>query len=91
MSGRHDDAGRALAEELRAFVGQAEFVRADVRHDDDVRNLIDQTVKRSVSASNVRFASPLKGPAAESRVVPSSLGRSSYWVLVMSLSFHQSS
>src|ERR1700694_4990004 len=46
VSGRHDDAGRALAEELRAFVGKAEFVRADVRHDDDVRNLIDQTVKR---------------------------------------------
>jgi NAD(P)-dependent dehydrogenase (short-subunit alcohol dehydrogenase family) len=35
-----------LTKELRAQGAEAEFVRADVRHEDDVRNLIDKTVAR---------------------------------------------
>ena len=46
VSGRRDDAGQALATELRALGAEAEFVRADVRHEDDVRNLVDKTVER---------------------------------------------
>jgi NAD(P)-dependent dehydrogenase (short-subunit alcohol dehydrogenase family) len=46
VSGRHDDAGRDLAGELRKLGAEAEYFRADVRKDDDVRNLIDQTVAR---------------------------------------------
>jgi NAD(P)-dependent dehydrogenase (short-subunit alcohol dehydrogenase family) len=46
VSGRRDDAGAALATELRALGVEAEFVRADVRHEDDVRNLVDKTVAR---------------------------------------------
>jgi NAD(P)-dependent dehydrogenase (short-subunit alcohol dehydrogenase family) len=46
VSGRHDDGGQLLVAELRAFGGEAEFVRADVRHEDDVRNLVDKTVER---------------------------------------------
>ncbi|WP_298691946.1 SDR family oxidoreductase [uncultured Sphingomonas sp.] len=46
VSGRHDDAGAGLVAELRAAGAEAEFVRADVRHEDDVRNLVDQTVAR---------------------------------------------
>jgi NAD(P)-dependent dehydrogenase (short-subunit alcohol dehydrogenase family) len=46
VSGRHEDEGQALAAELRYLGAQAEFVQADVRHDDDVRNLVDRTVKR---------------------------------------------
>jgi NAD(P)-dependent dehydrogenase (short-subunit alcohol dehydrogenase family) len=46
VSGRHDDAGQALAAELRNLGAKAEFVQADVRHEDDVRSLVDQTVKR---------------------------------------------
>jgi NAD(P)-dependent dehydrogenase (short-subunit alcohol dehydrogenase family) len=46
VSGRRDDAGDALAAELRDLGAEAEFVRADVRHDDDVRGLIAQTVAR---------------------------------------------
>jgi NAD(P)-dependent dehydrogenase (short-subunit alcohol dehydrogenase family) len=46
VSGRRDDADAALVTELRASGAEAEFVRADVRHEDDVRNLIDATVKR---------------------------------------------
>src|SRR6202171_3230653 len=46
VSGRRDDAGLALATELRALGAEAEFVRADVRHEDDVRALVDKTVAR---------------------------------------------
>jgi NAD(P)-dependent dehydrogenase (short-subunit alcohol dehydrogenase family) len=46
VSGRHEEAGTALAAELRTLGAQAEFVRTDVRHEADVRNLIDQTVAR---------------------------------------------
>src|SRR5256884_9996444 len=46
ISGRRDDAGQALVTELRALGSEAEFVRADVRHEDDVRNLVDKTVER---------------------------------------------
>ena len=46
VSGRHDDAGQALIAELYDLGAEVEFVRADVRHEDDVRNLIDQTVAR---------------------------------------------
>ena len=46
VSGRHDDAGLALAEELRGLGAEAEFIRADVRREDEIRNLIDQAVAR---------------------------------------------
>jgi NAD(P)-dependent dehydrogenase (short-subunit alcohol dehydrogenase family) len=46
VSGRRDDAGQALVTELRALGAEAEFLRADVRREDDVRNLVDQTVAR---------------------------------------------
>jgi NAD(P)-dependent dehydrogenase (short-subunit alcohol dehydrogenase family) len=35
-----------LVAELRAAGAEAESVRADVRHEDDVRNLVDQTIAR---------------------------------------------
>jgi len=46
ISGRREAAGLALAAELRALGAQAEFIRADVRFEADVRNLVEQTVKR---------------------------------------------
>jgi NAD(P)-dependent dehydrogenase (short-subunit alcohol dehydrogenase family) len=46
VSGRRDEAGHALAEELRRLGVEAEFIRADVRHDGYVRDLIDKTVTR---------------------------------------------
>jgi NAD(P)-dependent dehydrogenase (short-subunit alcohol dehydrogenase family) len=46
VSGRRDDAGHALAEELNALSGSAEYIRADVRNDDEVRALVDRTVAR---------------------------------------------
>jgi NAD(P)-dependent dehydrogenase (short-subunit alcohol dehydrogenase family) len=46
VAGRRDEAGKALAEELRALGAQAEFINADVRREDDVRALVDETVAR---------------------------------------------
>jgi NAD(P)-dependent dehydrogenase (short-subunit alcohol dehydrogenase family) len=46
VSGRRDEAGQALVTELRALGGEAEYVRTDVRHEDEVRGLVDQTVAR---------------------------------------------
>jgi NAD(P)-dependent dehydrogenase (short-subunit alcohol dehydrogenase family) len=46
VSGRHDDAGTALVAELRDVGAEAEFIRADVRQEDEVRNLVDHTVAR---------------------------------------------
>jgi NAD(P)-dependent dehydrogenase (short-subunit alcohol dehydrogenase family) len=46
VSGRRDDLGEALVSELRALGAEAEFVRADVRHESDVQNLVDKTVAR---------------------------------------------
>src|SRR6266702_1901910 len=46
VSGRREEAGQALATELRGLGAEAEFIRADVRHEDDVRKLVDQTVAR---------------------------------------------
>ncbi len=46
VSGRRDDAGHALVSELRAAGAEAEFIRADVRRENDVQNLVDKTVAR---------------------------------------------
>ena len=47
VSGRRDDEGGKLVAELRDKLGvEAEFVRSDVRYEDDVRRLVDQTVAR---------------------------------------------
>src|SRR5438876_9638119 len=46
ISGRHEQAGQELATELRTLGAEAEFIRADVRHDDDLRELVDRTVAR---------------------------------------------
>ncbi|HVJ50835.1 MAG TPA: glucose 1-dehydrogenase [Aliidongia sp.] len=44
VSGRRDAEGAALAAELQARNVEARFIRADVRHEDEVRALIEQTV-----------------------------------------------
>src|SRR6476660_9810839 len=46
VAGRRDEAGRAVVKELRSFGSEAEFINADVRKEDDVRALVDQTVAR---------------------------------------------
>jgi len=46
VSGRNADAGAALVRELTALDAESEFVQADVRHEADVRALVDRAVAR---------------------------------------------
>ena len=46
ISGRNQEKGDALAAELRKLGATADFIPADVRKDDEVRALVDRTVKR---------------------------------------------
>ncbi len=46
VSGRKDAEGKALEAELASLGATAAFIRADVRHEDEVRNLVDKTVAR---------------------------------------------
>ncbi len=45
-SGRREAEGKVLEAELRSLGAEAAFIRADVRREDDVSSLIDQTVAR---------------------------------------------
>jgi NAD(P)-dependent dehydrogenase (short-subunit alcohol dehydrogenase family) len=46
VSGRRDEEGEKLADKLRAAGAEAEFRRTDVRHEEDIRSLVDWTVAR---------------------------------------------
>jgi len=68
VSGRHEEAGQTLATELRALGAEAEFIRADVRYDNEVRELVDQTVAhfgRLDAAVNTAGTEGHPGPVTE--------------------------
>src|ERR1700733_9262716 len=46
VSGRRQTEGEALETELRGLGAEAAFIAADIRHEDDVRRLVDQTIAR---------------------------------------------
>jgi NAD(P)-dependent dehydrogenase (short-subunit alcohol dehydrogenase family) len=46
ISGRRDEEGHKFVVELQKLGAEAEFLRSDVRHDEDVRDLVDKTVAR---------------------------------------------
>jgi NAD(P)-dependent dehydrogenase (short-subunit alcohol dehydrogenase family) len=46
VSGRRDEEGKKLVAEIRKLGTEAEFIRADVRREEEVRTLIDKTVER---------------------------------------------
>ena len=46
VAGRRDEVGKALVEELRALGSEAEFINADVRDEQQVRAMVDETVTR---------------------------------------------
>jgi NAD(P)-dependent dehydrogenase (short-subunit alcohol dehydrogenase family) len=68
VSGRRDPDGQALADELRAVGAEAEFIRADVRHEDEVKALVDGAVARfgrlDVAVNNAGVEGEL-GPLVE--------------------------
>jgi NAD(P)-dependent dehydrogenase (short-subunit alcohol dehydrogenase family) len=67
-SGRREAEGKALEAELRSLGAEAAFIRADVRREDDVSSLIDQTVARFGridAAVNAAGTEGKPGPVAE--------------------------
>jgi NAD(P)-dependent dehydrogenase (short-subunit alcohol dehydrogenase family) len=46
VSGRREAEGKALEAELRGLGTEAAFIAADVRHEEDIRRMVDQTVAR---------------------------------------------
>jgi NAD(P)-dependent dehydrogenase (short-subunit alcohol dehydrogenase family) len=73
VAGRRDEAGKALVKELRALGSEAEFINADVRKEEDVRNMVDKTVARfgrlDVAANNAATegaVGPITDQTAES-------------------------
>ncbi len=46
VSGRKEQLGAELVRELRATGVEAEFVQTDVRHEEEVKNLVDKTIAR---------------------------------------------
>ena len=46
ISGRHEEEGEELVGVLRKLGAEAKFVCSDVRHEEDVRTLVDKTVAR---------------------------------------------
>src|ERR1700687_4944197 len=46
ISGRREQEGKKLVAELRKLGAEAEFVPSDVRHEEDLRSLVDKTVAR---------------------------------------------
>ena len=73
VSGRRDEAGLALVSELRGLGAEAEYVRADVRHEADIQALVDSTVARfgrlDVAVNNAGTEGtpgPVTGQSAES-------------------------
>ena len=68
ISGRRDDEGQKLAAEIRKLGAEAEFLPSDVRHEDDVRSLIDKTVVcfgRLDAAVNCAGTEGTPGPVTE--------------------------
>jgi NAD(P)-dependent dehydrogenase (short-subunit alcohol dehydrogenase family) len=67
-SGRRDEAGKALAEELRSIGWEAEFVNADVRKDEEVGALIDRIIEQfgrlDVAVNNAATEGPV-GPITD--------------------------
>src|ERR1700740_717369 len=67
-SGRREAEGKALEAELRSLGTEAAFIRADVRREDDVRGLIDQTVTRfgrTAAAVNAAGTEGQPGPVVD--------------------------
>jgi NAD(P)-dependent dehydrogenase (short-subunit alcohol dehydrogenase family) len=82
VSGRRDAEGETLAAELREPGGKAEYIRADVSIEDDVRSLVEGTVKTfgrlDAAVNNAGYTGgtdPLTTQTAPARSSPSTAAR----------------
>jgi NAD(P)-dependent dehydrogenase (short-subunit alcohol dehydrogenase family) len=68
VAGRREEVGAQLVKHLRAFGSDAEFIKADVRPEDDVRVMIDETIVRfgrlDVAVNNAGTEGP-RGPVTD--------------------------
>lgn len=68
LAGRRDELGQQLVTELRGLGAEADYFRTDVRHDKEVRDLVDKTVSRfgrlDVAVNNAATEGKL-GPVTE--------------------------
>jgi NAD(P)-dependent dehydrogenase (short-subunit alcohol dehydrogenase family) len=73
VSGRHDHEGQKLAKELRNLGTEAEFVLTDVRHEEEVKDLVDKIIARfgrlDVAVNN---AGTVGTPGSATEVTPES-------------------
>ncbi|WP_413725639.1 SDR family NAD(P)-dependent oxidoreductase [Sodalis sp. RH16] len=71
VSGRREEVGAALAIELRLLGGKAEFVKADVANETEVRDLVEKTVslfgKIDIAVNNAGTEG-MQGPITEQSV-----------------------
>src|SRR5260370_16136896 len=73
VSGRQDEEGKKLGNELRQVGTEAEFVRTDVRHEEDVKNLVEKTVARFGSLDiAVNNAGTVGNPGSAADATPDS-------------------
>src|SRR5713226_10098061 len=78
VSGRHDDEGQKLAKELRKLGNEAEFVRTDVRHEEEVKNLVEKIITRFGRLDiDVNNAGTVGNPGSAADVTPESYQPSS--------------
>jgi NAD(P)-dependent dehydrogenase (short-subunit alcohol dehydrogenase family) len=68
VAGRHQEPGEALAQELRGYDVEAEFIKTDIRYEDQVAHLVDRAVERfgglDIAVNNAGVEGKL-GPIAE--------------------------
>jgi len=68
ISGRREEEGEKLVAELRKLGAEAEFIRSDVRQEEDLRSLVDKTVSRFGrldAAANCAGTEGKPGPVTE--------------------------
>src|SRR6202050_4509641 len=65
VAGRRDEVGKELVKELRSFGSEAEFIKADVRKEDEVRAMVDKTI-----AQFGRFDVAVNNAGTEGKVGP---------------------
>ena len=64
LAGRNEERGNKIVEDIRSNGGEAEFIKAEVRKEEDIKNLVNKTVEKygklNVMVNNAGVTPPLK-------------------------------